>query len=122
MAYLVLEELEVYRKALAVGVEIWNVVDKWNYFQKDTVGKQIIRSVDSIAANIAEVHGRYFYKEKRLFCFYSRGSILETKTWLTIAKSRNMISEKQYDNLITELSIVHKLLNGYIKTISQHLK
>lgn len=71
----------------------------WNFLAQDTIGKQMIRSSDSIAANIAEGYGRYFFKENRQFCFYSRGSILETKTWLKKAKNRNLITDEQYNNL-----------------------
>jgi len=74
--------LEVYQLAEAFGDEIWFVVHNWDYFAKDTVGKQMARSADSISANIAEGYGRYHYKENRNFCYFSRGSIIETKGWL----------------------------------------
>ena len=45
---------------------------------KRTVGYQIIRSADSIAANIAEGYGRYSPKDKANFYRYSRGSFEET--------------------------------------------
>jgi four helix bundle protein len=50
-----LEELKVYQLSMEIGDEIWNVVNKWDYFQKDTVGKQLIKAADSIAANLSEV-------------------------------------------------------------------
>jgi four helix bundle protein len=50
-----LEELKVYQLSMKSGDEIWNVVNKWDYFQKDTVGKQLIKAADSIAANLSEV-------------------------------------------------------------------
>jgi len=73
------------------------VVDRWNYFQKDTVGKQLVRSADSIAANLSEGFGRYHYKETKNFSYYSRGSLFETKTWLRKANNRKMISQEEYD-------------------------
>jgi four helix bundle protein len=79
MSYYNLEELEVYQMAETFSDEIWLLVSAWDYFAKDTVGKQIVRSADSIGANIAEGYGRYYYKENRNFCFFSRGSILETR-------------------------------------------
>ena len=82
MSYHSLEALEVYQLAEAFGDEIWFVVHNWDYFAKDTVGKQMARSADSISANIAEGYGRYHYKENRNFCYFSRGSIIETKGWL----------------------------------------
>ncbi len=70
-----LEKLEVYNLAESFSDKIWAIVDKWDYFKKDTLGKQLVRAADSISANIAEGYGRYFYKESKQFYFYSRGSI-----------------------------------------------
>ena len=35
----------------------------WTYFKRDSIGKQVCRSSDSISANIAEGFGRYSFKE-----------------------------------------------------------
>jgi four helix bundle protein len=75
-----LEDLEVYIDANIIADEIWSLVSKWDYFQKDTIGKQIVKSSDSIGANISEGYGRYFHKENLQFCYYFRGSLYETKT------------------------------------------
>jgi len=48
-----LEKLEVYQLAEVLSDEIWEIVIKWDFFHKDTIGKQIVRSADSISANIA---------------------------------------------------------------------
>ena len=77
-----LEDLEVYQEANIIADEIWNIVLTWDYFQKDTIGKQIVKLSDSIGANIFEGYGRYFHKENLQFCYYARGSLFETKTWL----------------------------------------
>lgn len=114
----VLEDLDVYNFANQIADEIWTVVLTWDYLAKDTVGKQIIRSADSIAANIAEGYGRFSFKENKQFCFYSRGSVLETKTWLTKAKTRDLLSQEQYSELLTKLETVHLKLNAYIKFIN----
>ena len=49
-----LEDLEVYQLAESFSDEIWFIVVGWDYFAKDTVGKQIVRFADSTSANIAE--------------------------------------------------------------------
>src|ERR1700692_873592 len=87
----VLEKLKVYNIAEDFSDEIWNIVIKWDYFKKDTIGKQLVRAADSISANIAEGYGRYFYKESKQFYFYSRGSIQETKSWLSKCLRRELI-------------------------------
>jgi len=86
-----LEELRVYQQAMEIGEEVWRIVVKWDYFSKDTVGKQFVRAIDSVAANLSEGFGRYHYKETKNFSYYSRGSLFESKTWLTKANSRNWL-------------------------------
>jgi four helix bundle protein len=119
MSYFNLDDLEVYRLAEAFSDEIWLVVEQWDYFAKDTVGKQIVRSADSISANIAEGYGRYHYKENRNFCYFSRGSILETKGWLKKSKNRNLITEDQFNILFEKLQVIHFKLNAYLKFIGK---
>ena len=89
-----LEKLEVYNIAEEFSDRIWNIVVEWDYFKKDTIGKQLVRAADSISANIAEGYGRYFYKESKQFYFYSRGSIQETKSWLSKCLRRKIISSE----------------------------
>ena len=119
MSYYNLDDLEVYQLAESFGDEIWFLVNKWDYFARDTVGKQIARSADSISANIAEGYGRYHYKENRNVCYFSRGSIIETKGWLKKSKIRGLIAEDQYNLLIDKLQTIHLKLNAYIKFIGR---
>jgi len=119
MSYFNLEDLEVYQLAENFSDEIWFLVSEWDYFAKDTVGKQIVRSADSIGANIAEGYGRFHYKENRNFCYFSRGSIIETKGWLRKSKIRQMITVEQFDLLFEKLQIIHLKLNAYLKFIGK---
>ena len=75
-----LEDLEVYKVSMEIGEFVWEIVEKWNYYQKDILGKQFTRSADSIALNIGEGYGRFHYAENRNFCWYSRCSAFETST------------------------------------------
>lgn len=104
---------------MELGEEVWDVVIKWNTFEKDTLGKQFVRSADSIAANLSEGLGRYHFKEARNFSYYSRGSLFETKTWLTKAKTRSLIDTKQYETMMERLEVLGRMINGYINSIGQ---
>jgi four helix bundle protein len=112
-----LEDLEIYQLAQSFSDEVWSVVLEWDYFAKVTVGKQLVRSADSKGANIAEGFGRYHFKENKNFCYFSRGSLIETKSWINKAKTRNLISEIQHTDFITKFSTIHLKLNIYIKHI-----
>jgi four helix bundle protein len=116
-----IEDLEIYTLADSFSNKIWFLVLEWDYFAKDTAGKQITRSADSISANIAEGFGRFHYKENKNFCYFSRGSLIETKGWLNKGKVRNLISEDKYNELLKELETIHHKLNIYIKYIGKKI-
>jgi four helix bundle protein len=119
MSYHRLEDLEVYQLAELFGDEIWEIVITWDFFAKDTVGKQMVRPSDSISSNIAEGYGRFHYKENKNFCYFSRGSIIETKGWLKKSKNRKLLSDEQYNTLFAQLELIHLKLNAYIKFIGK---
>lgn len=114
-----LEELQIYQLSMTMAEEVWNIVINWDYFPKDTVGKQLIKAVDSVAANLSEGFGRFFYKEEKQFCYYSRGSLFETKTWLTKSYNRNLIKEEDYKLFLKAIKNIGIKLNNYIKAIGK---
>jgi len=115
-----LEELKVYSLSMEMAERIWEIVMKWDYFQKDTLGKQLVRAADSIAANLSEGFGRYHFKENVNFCYYSRGSLYETKTWLIKAHNRNLITDESFKSFNTEIDNIGIKLNNYIKSIGNN--
>lgn len=118
-----LEELRVYQSSMDLGEKTWNIVIKWDYFAKDTVGKQLVKAMDSVAANLSEGFGRFFYKEKKQFGYYSRGSLYEIKTFLIKAYNRKLISEKDNNEFMSEIKDIGIKLNNYItsiKNLSNH--
>lgn len=116
-----MDNLEVYRLAMDLGEKVWNTVPAWNKYEKNTVGIQLIRSVDSIGANISEGMGRYHFNDQRRFYYIARGSLFESKTWLTKAFNRKLISEKKFNELVFIFEILHKKLNSFIKSVGRNL-
>ena len=112
------DELKVYEQAMLIGEEVWKIVIKWDFFNKDTLGKQWIRAADSVALNISEGNGRFFYSDRKVFFYYSRGSAYETKSALAKAKERGLIDAKEFDSLDSKLNHFFILINCYIKAIS----
>ena len=97
-------ELDVYRLSETLSDLIWNVYDEWTDKAKKTIGYQIIRSSDSIAANIAEGYGRYTPKDRKMFYRYARGSFEETKCWLRKTIRRGILSEEKSRNALRLLT------------------
>ncbi len=114
-----LEEFRVYQDAMEMGEKIWKIVLRWDFFAKDTMGKQLVRAADSVAANMSEGLGRFHYKETKNFSYYSRGSLFETKTWLTKAKNRKLIDEETFSNFVKTIDDIGVKLNNYIHSIGK---
>ncbi|MCB0497334.1 MAG: four helix bundle protein [Cyclobacteriaceae bacterium] len=112
-----LEDLKIYTMAMELGNKVWSIVEKWEYFHKDTIGKQMVRSSDSVAANISEGYGRFHFKDSKKFYYYSRGSLYETKTWLSKALQRDLINTATYEEILKNINTLGKMLNAYIKSI-----
>jgi four helix bundle protein len=113
------ENLEVYQLAEKLANEIWDLVQTWDYLAKDTVGKQIIRSADSIGANLAEGSGRYNFQDNRRFVKIARGSLYETIHWLRLACHRKLINEQQVETIKQILDKLSPKLNAYLKSLDR---
>jgi four helix bundle protein len=111
------EELRVYQLAEELCDAVWDLVREWEYFAKDTVGKQVVRSADSIGANIAEGTGRGSYQDNRRFVKIARGSLYETRHWLRRAFKRQLLSQDQIDHIKPLLDELAPKLNAYLKSI-----
>jgi four helix bundle protein len=114
-----LGDFKAYELAMKLGDDVWKVVSDWRYFEKDTIGKQLVKAADSVAANLSEGFGRYHFKEAKNFSYFSRGSLFETETWLTKAHARELITTDQYQHFKKTMDTIGKMLNGYISSLGK---
>jgi four helix bundle protein len=120
--FLQLKDIEAYRIAFYLSNYVWNIVIKWGYFPRNTVGMQFVDAVDSVSANIAEGFGRYHKKDKVKFYRYSQGSLHECLDWNQKSKTRALLTDEQYDHIFGELQKMPKALNSLILFTNQRLK
>ncbi|MEM7762278.1 MAG: four helix bundle protein [Cyanobacteria bacterium P01_A01_bin.40] len=111
------ENLRVYQLAEQLANEIWKVVATWDYFAKDTLGKQMVRSADSVGANIAEGNGRYNSKDNQRFVKIARGSLYETIHWLRLACHRKLVSTEQVNKIKPIIDELSPKLNAYLNSL-----
>ena len=113
-------EMDVYRLSEELSDMSGDAFDAWSAKAQNTIGYQIIRSSDSIAANLAEGYGRYSPADRKKFYLYARGSFEETKAWLRKVFRRKVISSEEeiskYKEIVDELG---PKLNAFIKTTKQ---
>ncbi|HKJ41044.1 MAG TPA: four helix bundle protein [Sunxiuqinia sp.] len=112
-----LEDLQVYQISMDLADEVNDLVIQWESFYKYSTAQQLLDAADSVSANISEGFGRYHYKDHKNFLYFSRGSLFETKTWLTKAFRRKLITEDQFNELIGKYNSLGIKLNNYINSI-----
>lgn len=110
-----LETLEAWKKAKSLALVIYREVlpvlppeEKWHLDQ------QIRRAAQSVFANIAEGHGRFYYQENIRFCYIARGSLTETFTHLVLAHDLKYIPDELYSQLKGQIEELLRIINGYI--------
>lgn len=116
------ENLRVYKLSEELADQIWDIVTEWDGFAKNTVGQQVVRSADSIGANLAEGEGRGSYQDNRRFIKIARGSLQETQHWLRRAFKRKLLSENQVERLKPLIAQLSPTLNAYLKSIGTTTK
>lgn len=113
---MLLEEMGVYQLHNEFADQIWNIVASWDYFLKDTIGKQLARAFDSIGANIAEGYGRFHYADKVKFYYYARGSAFESQYWIKRARNRGLLTNEESTKYLLTIQQINKELNYLIKS------
>jgi four helix bundle protein len=113
------ENLEVYQLAETIADAVWVIVRAWPSFARATVGRQLVRSADSVGANIAEGAGRGSFADNRRFVRIARGSLYETKHWLRRAYRRGLLSGAQVDELKPLMDELAPRLNAYLNSIGR---
>ncbi|HNH83072.1 MAG TPA: four helix bundle protein [Acidobacteriota bacterium] len=111
------EKLLVYQISERLADEIWKIVLTWGTFEKNTIGSQLVRAIDSVGANIAEGTGRAGKAEKRYFTRIARGSLTETQHWSRRAYRRNLLTNTQTQILKDLLDSLAPKLNAYLRSM-----
>ena len=116
------QELRVYKLSERLADEIWKAVNTWELFAKNTIDQQIVRSADSVGANIAEGVGRGSYQDNKRFVKIARGSLYETQHWLRRAYTRNLLTVEQVNIFTAIINDLAPQLNSYLQSIGSSPK
>ena len=90
-----IEETPVFEIFESVAQWAWDSVRSWDFFAKDTVGKQMVRALDSVNANLVEGDGRFSDLDALRHLVIARASAREGRLWVIRAKNRNLIDPEE---------------------------
>jgi four helix bundle protein len=118
---MILEELEVYTLAVEISKLAWDIYNKLPKDQQYSQERQFLEAADSTGANIAEGYGRFHYKDSLKFYYNARGSLSETKHWITLLDQRNLITRDAYNKMKFMIETEQLKLNNFINSIKTKL-
>ena len=108
------EDLRVWRRAMDLVLEVYRCTALFPRQEIYGLTSQMRRSAVSVPSNIAEGKGRFSRKELLQFLFHARGSLLELRTQITIARELGFLSIPEGESLTQHACEVGRLLNGLI--------
>ena len=111
-------ELDVYKLSEDLSDLIWYAFDEWPEKVRGTIGYQIIRASDSIAANIAEGYERETDKEFIRFLYIAKGSCGEVLSIVILYKELGIL-----DSIVAnEIMVNCKTLSTGIYNLIKYLR
>jgi four helix bundle protein len=110
-----LKKLDVWRKSKDFALLIYReMIPLLPMTEKFVMIPQIKRSAQSIPANLAEGHGRFYYQENVRFCYIARGSLEETMSYIVFAHDLEYLPNDVYQKLCIAGEDLTRVINGYI--------
>lgn len=114
-------DLLVWQAAVDLAVACYSLTRNFPASEVYGMTSQIRRSSTSIAANIAEGHGRENTGAFVQFLRVAQGSLKELETHLILSGRVGLIPEKEADVLLGSTDEIGKMLRSMIRSLQQRL-
>lgn len=121
MGYQGFEELEVWKKARELKIEIAALAKTFPSDERFRLTDQMVRSSRAIPCQIAEGHGRKTFPDKLRFCVMARGSLSELLNHAIDAFDEKYIDLDKLEHFRNKIADVERLLNGYISFLEKKI-
>jgi len=119
MAYQSYRDLNIYKKAHKLAVEIHEMSLKLPKFELYEEGSQIRKSSKSVKSTMVEGFGRRRYKLEFIkFLTYSIASCDETRDHMdTLYDTKSLRDKAKYEYLCEEYDHLGKMISNFIKSV-----
>lgn len=111
------KKLKVWEEAHKLVLLIYKTTEKFPKEELFGLTPQIRRAVVSIASNIVEGHVKHSKKEFLHHLDFANGSLVEIEYYFELSRDLDYITEKQYQDLEQQRTLVGNLLHGLIRSL-----
>jgi len=113
------EEINSWQKARALNKRIYLITEGESFRKDFDLARQIRRCSVSVSSNIAEGFERQTDKEFIHFLYIAKGSAGEVRSQLYLAFDLNYISQEVFEDLLSDITEISRLLSGFIKYLTK---
>ncbi len=113
-------DVVVWQRSHGLVLEIYKLTESFPSSEKYGLVNQMRRSAYSIPMNIAEGRSKNSDKDFARYLDIASGSAGELDYQILLVKDLGMISDKQYNQLYSELTEIRKMLNGFRNAICKN--
>ncbi|WP_215222808.1 four helix bundle protein [Echinicola shivajiensis] len=116
------EELDVWKHAAQIGVDIYRIADKTPLSKDYKSRDQLISAAISISNNIAESFEYNSNKDFVRFLIYAKGSAGEVRSQAYVLNKAARISDEDYISLRESLVQISKEIKGFVSYLREFEK
>lgn len=113
-------DLKAWQESHKLAVKIYATTKEFSVSDRFGLVSQMERAAISVSSNLAEGFGRESLKDARHFYVIARGSLVELQNQLLLAKDTNKITDEKFKVLAKQTVLVHKLINGILRTLKNN--
>ena len=110
-------DLIVWQKAMEMSVAIYKISERFPRTETYRLTDQICRAAISVAGNIAEGHVRSTAKDYAHYLSISRGSLMETETYLMLSERLGYATTAQLQPTLTLITEISKMLTSLRRSV-----
>ena len=115
-------DLTIWQGGQELLIEIYKITAQYPKEEKYGLVSDTRRSANSIIANIAEAHGRYYYADRARVLYTARGEAEETRSHLSVALAQKYIEKEKFNYLDKKYNHLVMGIGAYIASIYQNKK
>jgi four helix bundle protein len=114
--YIPLKELDIYQLSRKLSSKAWSIYQRLDYHLRKNWGDQMISSIDSVGANIAEGYARFHFLDRIKFYYIARASLSESvEHWVDLGLERKIVLQEEFEEIYSISKNLQIKLNRQIK-------
>lgn len=110
------EKLRIWHEAHQLMIVCYGIANKLPFSERSDTD-QIKRSSASVADNIAESHGTYYFNDKLKALYVARKEATETQSHLRKLQSKSFLVDEEADKLVSRYQGLIIGINKYVAKI-----